>query len=242
MITTLSDLKLILPVFALSAGISMLILLDSLISVFAVSPGKNRRQSGLLYEHYQSMGSPEMPSYEHIIRKEFTEHIWFLSAGGSFSMLLMTAAALFHRKIIAVMGTDFFILLCLILCISAVCCILLKNGWKSAACSDLYSYAKLFSAAAHDDHAGIRMMLSCAVTEIPCLRVMSAIQDDNPGISGTEVMRKAGAALGSGELSSVDNAVYTDFREENDYRLLRVFGSVLSVLAFGIILILCFLE
>lgn len=230
----------ILPVFALSAGISTLILLHSLISVLTVAPGKKRHQTGILYGQDLFIGSPGTSGYEHIIRKECTEHIWFLSAARTFSMLLMTAAALFHRKIIEAAGKDLFILLCLILCISAVCCILLKNGWKSTACSDLVSYAGLFSAAAHDDHAGIRMMLY-ANFSIPFSKVLSAIQDDNPGISGKDLMKKAGAALGSEELSSGYNTIYTKFREENDYSHLKVFGSVLSVLSFCIILILCFL-
>lgn len=49
MINSLSSLKMILPVFAVSAGISMFILLCSLLSLITVIPEKNSLRSGMLY-------------------------------------------------------------------------------------------------------------------------------------------------------------------------------------------------
>lgn len=237
MINSLSSLKMILPVFAVSTGISMFILLCSLLSLATVNPEKSSHRSGMLYGP-----DPDSTSgYERLIRKECIKHVWFLSAGGILSMLLMAAAAVFHRKIIAAAGTEIFILLCVFLCGSAVCCLLLKNGWKSTACAELVSFAELFSAAAHDKHAGIRMMLNCTETDIPFMKVLAAIQDDNPGISGTDLMRKAGSALGSEDIITAFSRNGLKKEQDGSCRYLTAYGTALSVLSFVILNGLCFL-
>lgn len=232
LITSLNSLKLILPVFAFSAGTSVFVLLKSLVSLIMDGSRKEREAS--------SAGFVGTSGYERMIRRETGRHVWFLSAGAILGMLLMGAAAFFHRMIIRSVGPELFALLYLFLAVSTVFCVLQKAGWKSAACGDLVSYAELFAAAAHDIHGGIRMMLTCPGTDIPFRTFLLAMQDDNPGISGTDLMKKAGSILGSKEIGQAftENGVK---KGENNYGELRAFGSGVSVLSFMVILILCFL-
>lgn len=228
----------ILPAIAFATAAALFLLLQSLISFVMDRHGREIKGDVAFSGKDYPDGFAEMNRYGRIIRKETMKHIGLPSAAGTFSLMLLVILALFHRKITGIAGPGPFIFLCLLLCFSAACCSFLINGWKSRACSDLVFYAELFADAAHDFHAGIMMMLTCTEVDIPLKNVLLAVQNDNPGISGTDLMRKAGSALGSEIIISASG----NNQENTDkYRFLTAFSAGISLLSFGIIFVLIML-
>lgn len=232
MITSLGSLKMILPCLAAGTGISTLLLTHYLTVLAMDGREKDSVSAG------RHTGMNQVTGVEHIIRRETGRHLRFLSAVKTVSMLILLLLAAFHGKIIEAAGLELFLPLCLLPCASAVCCALMKKEWKSAACRELAAYTELFVCAAHDVHAGIRMMLTCEGVDIPLRPLLLAVRDENPGISGPELLKKAGYALGSKELISAFDEKTGEKSKTGRYGKLSAFGTGISIMCYGIILIL----
>lgn len=238
MISSLSILKMILPAIAFAAAVSLFLLLHCLISFIFDRSGKDKKESGALSGKDYPDGFTEMNRYGRIIRKETMKHIWLPAAAGTSCLTLLAISAFFHRKIINAVGTGPFVSLFLLLCFISACCSFVIKGWKSRTCSDLASFTDLFAGAAHDLHAGIRMMLTCTEVDIPLKNVLLAVQNDNPGISGTDLLKKTGSVLGSEIIISASGK---NRENTGNYRHLAAFSAVISISSFGIILFLIML-
>ena len=238
MISSLGSLKMILQAIAFAAAAALFLLLQSIISFVMDRRGREIKGDWALSGKDYPDGFTKMNRYGRIIRKETMKHIWLPAAAGTSCLILLAFSAFFHRKIIGISGAGPFVSLFLLLCFISVCCSFVIKGWKSRACSDLGSFTDLFAGAAHDIHAGIRMMLACTEVDIPLKNVLLAVQNDNPGISGTDLLKKTGSVLGS-EIIISDSG--KNLEDTGNHRYLAAFSAVISISSFGIILFLIML-
>ncbi len=243
MITDLAQMKMFLPVPAFTAGLSIFLFLYFAVCLLPENIKLKKPRTETFYD--VCLGEDADTSrYERIIRTEALKYTWYYSVTETVSVLGLTATVLFHGRIIDMAGISLFIPACLIPALTAVLCFLMKKRWKSAVCDNLISCITLYTGAAGDLHAGIRMMLSVKEIDIPMTKVLEKIQNDNPGMSGSELMKRTGYVLRSEKICSYfrqpdkpekgeANSVYPE--------RFNAYSSGFGIFSFGIILLLCLL-
>lgn len=245
MTENLSQLKQIIPVLAAAAGISVFVLVRILADLLLDHLLLRKAGKASWTDDEFRTEKEKIIRYEKIIRKENVNYTWMIKAAGFLSTALLASAALFHRMILAKTGPELFCAVILILSASAAFFILQDKRWKTSAADDLILYAFLFEAAARDEHTGIRMMLLDSDTDFPLKPLLLEIRKDNPGISGNELMRTAGKILKSGALiraySGKPKDPAAEKGRENRFGRMDVYSTVFVFLAFGIMIVLCFL-
>ena len=245
MTENLSQLKQIIPVLAAAAGISVFVLVRILADLLLDHLLLRKAGKAAWTADEFRREKEKIIRYDKIIRKENVNYTWMIKAAGFLSTALLTAAALFHRMILAETGPELFCAVILILSASAAFFILQDKRWKTSAADDLILYSFLFEAAARDEHTGIRMMLLDSDTDFPLKPLLLEIQKDNPGISGNEMMLKAGEILKSEALIRTYSGKPEDPAAEkgrkNRFGRMDVYSTVFVFIAFGIMIVLCFL-
>ena len=170
---------------------------------------------------------------------------WIIKAAGFLNLASLAASALFHSVIIEEMGPELFSAVILILAVSLAFCILQDKRWKTNASVDLIFYSFLFEAAAPDRHTGIRMMVLDSETDFTLKPLLQEIQKNNPGISGKNLMKTVGKILKSDTLvnafSNIPDEPSEEKERKNHFSRTDLYSPVFVFLAFGIIIVLCFL-
>lgn len=243
MITDLVQLKMFLPVPAFAAGISLFISFYSAACLLKESIKWKKHRTEI--PDNDSIGNgTDISRYERIVRAETLKYTWYYSVMETVSILVMTAAVLLHGRIIKNTGISLYIPVLLISSLSAVFCILMKKRWKAAACDNLISCITLFSGAAGDFHAGIRMMLSVSGIDIPMKSVLEEIRNDTPGISGNDLMLLTGQILRSEKIINYSGQEIGQKKSkagsEHSGRF-DAYNSGFGIFSFGIILLLSLL-
>ena len=245
MTDNLAQLKQIIPVLAAAAGIAVFVLIRILADLLLDEIIRRRNAKGIRTEDAFMPEMDDVIRYDRIIRKENVSCTWIIKAAGVLSLALLAAAAVFHSILLEKTGPEMFSAIILILSVSAAFFILQDKRWKTSAADDLILYSFLFEAAARDEHTGIRMMLLDSDTDFPLKPLLLEIQKDNPGISGNEMMLKAGEILKSEALiraySGKPKDPAAEKGRENRFGRMDVYSTVFVFLAFGIMIVLCFL-
>ena len=200
MIEKLDQLKQLFPILAASAGIAAFVAVRILADLLQENVFRRKAGKVIRADDEFSTEKDEMIRYEKIIRKENVNYTWMIKAAGFMSTALLAASALFHRMLISKSGPEVFSAVILILSVSAAFFFLQDKRWKGNAADDLVLYSFLFEAAARDEHTGIRMMVLDSDTDFPLKPLLLEIQKDNPGISGNDLMKRAGQILKSDAL------------------------------------------
>ncbi len=243
MTENLSQLKMILPILAAAAAVSVFALCQILIPVFLGKVSKKVRKNPSEVDNCAE--KDESLKYEKIIRKETLVYTWMINAAGFLCLGLLIAAALFREKLIEKAGMELFLSLILILSVSASFCILQDKRWKANAVENLFLYICFFAGMVRDLHQGIRIMLFESDTDFPLKSLLMEIQKNNPGISGKELVITAGCVLQSQDLINIFENPGSDIlekkRAQNTIRKMDTFNTVCVFLSFAIILALCFL-
>lgn len=243
MITDLTHLKIFLTIPAFTAGFSLFLFFYNAVILAAENIGRKKRPADVLRDDYSNEDA-DIGRYERIVRNETLHHTWYYSAIETVSLLVLTAAVLFHGRISDKAGLPLLIPLCLISSLTAVFSFFMKKRWESEACDGLISCLSLFTGAAHDLHTGIRMMLSVSGINIPMKTVLAEIQKDNPGISDRDLMLRAGHILRYEKILrkfSLLAATEEEKAETGHPEGLDAYNSGFAVFSFGIILLLCLL-
>ena len=245
MTENLVQLKRIFPVLSAVTGTAVFALFRILSNLFLDNIFRKRKNKVIRTEEGLPQEKEEMRRYGKILRKENAKYTWMTKAAGFLSLIMLAASALFHSVLLEKYGPELFAAIILILTASAAFLILQDRRWKAGAADDLLLYAFLFRAAAADDHTGIRMMLSDPDTDIPLKPLLLEIQKDNPGMSGTDLMRTAGRILNSDVLVK-DVSEKTDDRAEKKEREIRsgrtdMYSTVYVLSCFAVVITLCFL-
>ena len=243
MTENLTQLKMILPILAAAAAVSVFALWQLLIPVFLGKVSKKVRKNPSEVDNYAE--KDDSLKYERIIRKETLVYTWMTNAAGLLCLGLLIAAALFREKIIEKTGMELFVSLILILSVSASYCIFQDKRWKANAVENLFIYICFFAGMVRDLHQGIRIMLFESDTDFPLKSLLMEIQRNNPGISGIELVKTAGRVLQSPELMNIYENNGSDIlekkRAQNTIRKMDMFNTVCVLLSFAIILALCFM-
>ena len=251
MITDLIHLKMILPVFA-AAGAFFLFaffrLIISLISAAVLKKSKNNPSSsdngGFSIEEREE-------KYRKVFSREELNGTWHLSVAAAGCLILLSLSVLLNRKLAARIGVPLFVSLCLALTLSSVICIMRKRTWKENAFNDFIMYAGLLTGIGSGVHSGMRMMLSMNDAEIPLLPVFRSVQEDNPGLSGKDLLLYTGKAAGSVKIIEyADNlsdcpeySVIPSLSGKNGVsRRAGMYAAVFQVMSFAVILGLCFIA
>ena len=245
MTDNLAQLKQIIPVLAAAAGIAVFVLVRILADLLLDEIIRRRNAKGIRTEDAFMPEMDDVLRYDRIIRKENVNYTWMIKAAGFLSTALLASAAVFHSILLEKTGPEMFSAIILILSASAAFFILQDKRWKTSAADDLILYSFLFEAAARDEHTGIRMMLLDSDTDFPLKPLLLEIRKDNPGISGNEMMLKAGEILKSEALiraySGKPKDPAAEKGRENRFGRMDVYSTVFVFLAFGIMIVLCFL-
>lgn len=245
MTDNLAQLKQIIPVLAAAAGIAVFVLVRILADLLLDEIIRRRNAKGIRTEDAFMPEMDDVLRYDRIIRKENVNYTWMIKAAGFLSTALLASAAVFHSILLEKTGPEMFSAIILILSASAAFFILQDKRWKTSAADDLILYSFLFEAAARDEHTGIRMMLLDSDTDFPLKPLLLEIRKDNPGISGNEMMLKAGGILKSEALiraySSKPEDPAAEKGRKNRFGRMDVYSTVFVFIAFGIMIVLCFL-
>ena len=245
MTENLAQLKQFFSILAAAAGIAVYVLTRLLENLFLDKINTGRKIKNIQSDDGFRSEKDEMLKYEKIISQENVNCTWMIKATGFLSMALLAAAALFHTVIIRETGPELFLAVILILSVSAAFCILQEKRWKASAADDLVLYSLLFEASAPDRHTGIRTMLLDSDTDFPLKQLLLEIHKNNPGISGKDLMKTAGKILKSDALVSAFSDRSDDSSGEkgrnNHFSRTDLYSPVFVFLAFGIMIILCFL-
>lgn len=245
MMENLMQLKMVLPIFSAAAAVLCFAVFRMLIRIFLerMDRKNNGRKNGSGEEFFTD--GEENAGYVRIIAKETLKHTWIMNTAGTVCVILLVLTAFFHRRILLAAGAEIYLSVFMILSVTAVYFIRQDRRWKTSACDDLILYTRMFAGAARDLHSGIRQMLYDSDTEIPFRDLLLEIQKNHPGISGRELLAAAGQVLKSEKLAAafedgnVGNTVKKS--EVNEFGESDTFNTVFVFLAFGNILILCFL-
>lgn len=245
MTENLAQLKQFFPVLAAAAGIAVFALVHILANLLLDRIFRGRYGKVILSDDVFCLEDDKILRYEKIIRKENAKCTWMMKAAVFLSLVMLCAAACFHSRLIEKTGPELFASAILTLSVSAAFLILQDKRWNTGAAVDLILYSALFLAAAPDEHTGIRMMLSDPDTDFPLKSLLLEIQKDDPEISGKDLMTAAGEILHS---DAMVKAFSDKKRNPAEARAGEIqsgrtdtYGTIFGLLAFGIMIVLCFL-
>lgn len=251
MITDLIHLKMILPLFAAAAAFFFFAFSVPAVSlIFAAVRKKTGNNPSYSDDAGFSIEKRE-EKYRKIFSREYLNHTWHLSAAAAVCLILLSLLFLLHRNITVRTGIPVYISLCLFFSVSFVICLMRKRSWKENAFNDFIMYAGLFTGIGNGVHSGIRMMLSMNEAEIPLLPILRAVQEDNPGLSGKDLLLYTGKAAGSGKIleyadslpnNSVNSVISPLSGKPNQLRNPGLYCTVFQAMLLAVILSLCFIA